>query len=742
MSIEEYGWRYVADTDEARQKIQGLIGTVRELGNHQIATVTGFEELARATRTIAGNLPQLSRTVDDLGKAKGPEVLFNAFTRLNDRVLMVNRSVTRLGTTLNDLDKANKGMVGLENSLLGFTRTVRAGSDALKDMGREAGNLRGKRADVDALTKGVEGVQRKAYGAFKNIEDMGKGLSALPAKGAGLGSISASLSDIRGKMRGTAASARGFGRALDSWAAKLAGIRAVQQEIARIGEASNDARQVLNDGGRNNLKTRDSYRELANLLGRAEPDNGIVAGAMRVRVATGLDDKDTNDALRRFQGGLGAAVDRGNIKGDALTGVAGDFLRESLRTGLRVQVNGSTSALLAAKLAQQQAIPDAATGVGEIGTILDTLNRGDGDLDPLVSSLIRGSGGYVGQGRAFPNLKEFAAAQSTASLNASPTVSATRVQQAFAGMQQVMAEDSTIKEGGLAGMVRRLKGGKRTDTLDLSPTDFVGNIDKLATVVQGKENQDAALEELGIGNRASRRSILQFITNRDVLKNETNAVRKGVTGQQVVGLNNAFFKSDDAQARIASAEIDATKFAQFASQEPVAVLRDKAEASLRRKGELDNPASIMEDAGADSVFTRATVSAARLFGGLGVNQETLPLFMGGKPTRQIRLDKEAERIAREQAERVGVDPGEAVRRQFGGIEPSREDRLSTIAGATREKGGAPFGGSGNTDALLRALVEESKRTREAIERGNKPVVPLLPQARVAPVQRQPNNPLF
>ncbi|MFO0951532.1 MAG: hypothetical protein U0835_10340 [Isosphaeraceae bacterium] len=571
-----------------------------------------------------------------------------------------------------------------------------------------AGNLSrlGQSAnDANVAREAVVGLQRSAYGASKNLEDAGKNLQALASKSSALGPLNDQLRGVRAGVGSGVSRVKRFGAALDGLATRIAVFQSLKSAIEGVAEAIQSARQTASKGGKKNLQLRDRYRELANLQGRPEPDNAVVGGALRFRLATGLSDDQANDALRRFEGSLPAALKRGNITGSSTSGLAGDFFREAARTGVRVDLSGGSAGLLAAKLAQDRKIGSVDEGLSRFGAVVDTLNRGDGDLTPLIQSLVRGSGGLVGEGTPFRSLEEFAAAQSVASLNASPTVSSTRVRQAVTALNRFGDEDTaaTFKKLGIT-----------------SADDFSTRIEKLSPLLEKAPNKDLALTEAGFGNQAERRALLQFYGNRSLLRSETDAVRKGVDPAATRKLNDQFFASGDAQNRVAQAEVDAAEFAQFQGSEASEVLRKRAEANLRRRLDLDTKSSNITEAFVDNPVTR-TLGALR--NPLQVYQsggDTLPLFLGGKSYRDMSIDAEANRISKEQAAKVGIDPIKFRPDLFGpGGGGSPEERADVLSRETRRSGGSPFGGSEGTDALLRQLIRETQSTNQLLEQGNK-----------------------
>jgi hypothetical protein len=709
---EVYQIVYRTEVERAIAGVDALKKGVIDLGMFAGAAATDLKEMGKSSQGAARDLGSLVKAIDTL-KTKRQDLagIEYAFTGIAGEVADAKSAIAGMVGELQALKGKDRDVGRIEYAVKGLAGNAGGARLNVQGLGLELDNLGKHRASVDGVRDSVEGVQRKAYGARKNVEELGLGLSGLGGKAAGVAGLGASLGGVRKGFGGAAAGGRRLGMSIDGLIARVAGIQAIRGAVQDLGNALKDARKSANEGGRKNLKTRDHYRELANLQGKPSPDNEVVGGAMRFRLATGLDDRAANDALRRFEGGLPTAIAKGNVSGSSTSGMAGDFFREAARTGLRVDVKGGTSGLLASKIAQTAKLTSADQGVDKFATILDVLNRGDGDLDPLVQGLVKGAGGMVGPGMAFNSLEEFAAAQRVTSLNASPQVSGTRVRQAFSGLQRLLAQDG--------------KDGKPKSTLGLKVGDFAGNIDKLAPLLEGKENQDQALHDAGLANQAERRALLQLYANRQILRDETAAVKAGTDPGKVKGLNDRFFASDTAHERIAAAQKDAAEFAQHARDEPTAVFRDKAEANLRGRLQLDTPDSNLQEAAADSPIARTMGSVAEwVLRGGKVRSDLLPIWLGGKPARDIKIDVEAERIAKEQAGRVGINAGVEVDRRFGGIETTPDDRLPEVAAAVRARGGDPFGGAAGTDALLRQLIREVQDQTKVIQKG--PPAPFLP----------------
>ena len=711
MGYEPYGIKYEVETADAKAKIAALGNGLIGLGAFADDSVSRLRKVGSALNGAGRGAAELDQSV---GRLKAGAATFSALEnaavgfRLN--VAQATADVKQLAAALGSLNGLSRPVGSMAAAAEVLARNAAGARTNVAGLGRELQGLGAQRAAVSGLASEVQAVQRKLYGAGKNAEDLGKHLAAVPAQAGGLKGVADAFAGVRGSVRGARGSARGLGRDLDSIVAKLAAVRGIQSVFSDVGSGLNDARELLKDRGKANLELRDNYRELANLQGKAGPDNAVVGGALRFRIATGFDDKQANDALRRFEGSLPSAVASGNITGNATSGVAGQFLSDAARTGVRVDLSGSTAGLLAAAIAKTQAVPDASTGLKAFGTAVDVLNRGDGDLTPLVKSLVNTAGGTVGKGLTFQTLPELAAAISTASLNASPAVAGTRVRQAIAG---------------LGGFDK--KQGDTLRSLGISPTDDLPTrVEKLAPLLENAPNRTQALADAGFRNRVERDAINQLYTNRATLRRETEAARKGVDPSKVRADNDRFFAGDLAQSRVAAAENDASKFVAGIPNEAAAVARSRAEANLRGRLEIDTPDALATGGLADNPITRFVASGAALISGRKPNAGEVPLFLGGKPFRDLQVDAEARRITADQARAAGVDPSRFAGGAEGGPKASTEEFTDAAAAAARAGGKNPFGTQGQTDALLRQLIRVVENQTGVIQ-GKGQVPPPLPR---------------
>ena len=743
-----YGIEYRAETESAVSSINALGLKIIGLGAFADDSIARVGKISGAVADASGKIDALGRSLDTIGKA-------------NPGVGSVARS---LGSVFSNASNADAALADVASHLKGITgqnqalnpiataaqRLARGSTDAagnMANLNQQLGMVGNHVADVEGARGAMVGLQRSAFGAFKNAQNLGTAVGAVGAKAQGLNAaaggfaaigngarqgvanakqLNQSLQESRKSLGGLSSGARRFGTAIDSWGARLISFHVMADAIRDVGKALREGQDAAKEGAVKNLDQRDQYRELANLQGKAEPDNALMANAYKFRIATGLDDRQANEALRRFEGGIPFAIQKGNITGDATSGVAGDLIREAARTGIRAGIDGGTSATLAAKLAQSSKITSADDGLAQFQAIIDTLNRGDGDMKPLVTAMIGGAGGMVGDGAAFGSMSDYAAALSSATplSGNSPRVAATRLRQAFQGIQNLRAAGD----------------GQQNKNLGLEPGQFVENIERLGPLLDGVKDQDAALKVAGIGQETQRRALIGLYNQRQILRKETDTVREAVdpnrgragTIKRARDLNDKAFAGRVMQRRVEKARADASKFVQFEPQEETEILRQRAETDLRNRGQIDTPGANADDAMADNFIPRVLYNGLRLGAGLPINRDGLPLGIGGKSTRQMRIDHRAEELAKEAARKAGLDPAKTVEGAGTVLADSvPEERIQAMARAARARGVNPPAGEGeeHTTLLLQQLIRETERTNQILQQqGKPPLPPPLPQA--------------
>ena len=446
--------------------------------------------------------------------------------------------------------------------------------------------------------------------------------------------------------------ADGLMKALGSFAARIAVFEGLKTAIGGVGEAIADARQKAEAGATANLDLRDNYRELANLQHKATPDDRMMASIFAYRKATGASEEEANNALKQFEGAIPAALEAGNIKGTSTSGVAGEFFRSASRMATRVQLNPEEAALLAAKIAQTRKVDSSDSGMAEFGAVVDVLNDGLGNMTPLVRSMIRHNGAFVGSRSIFKSNAEWAAAQSVATLANSPAVSGSAVQR---------AARATSRFDERAGPNGAPQAGDALAEAGITPDDdFATRVEKLAKLTANDKDVIDSLSRRGFKNSAERRDLAQQILNSKLLRAKTDRARRGANLTDIEEKNRQFYADAVAQRRTNRARNDEARFNQFRESEGVESRKIGAEATLRRSGQLDDQDTTVADAWADNAIPRLwgawTGKVSEVVDGHKFQSDRLPIFLGGKPQKQLRIESQALYEAEQEAASLGIDP--------------------------------------------------------------------------------------
>lgn len=864
-------------------------------------------KFAAALNTAAGNAGKLGSAIDELAKRRDVFVNLGLGVEvLNDCLILTRQSLAGTTADIQKLGKTDKGLDALKSNLWGINNAAVAGEGNAVKLGEAIHGLSSTGPALQNLRADVQGVQRSAYGAKMNVKELGEAIGKIGGGAPALNAVAGATAKVQsgavaaaagmkqaaaaadavgkkaadinacytafdklkragagvsGALKRADGRAQGFGRSMMGLTASLAILQGIKAAVEGAGGAFKDARQAVDEHAAKNISVRDKYREVANLQGKAEPDNEVVAAGYRLRIAAGLTDDEAVKAMQKFEGGLPAGRDKGHIAGNASSGVAGDLLRESLRTATRTKMAPETAADVATMIAQFGKVPTADVGLSQLGAMIDLWNKGRGDLTPLANSAAKNMGNLVGPNAPFRSPAEFVAAQSVASLNATAASSGTRIQQAArelygfdktqgptlkayglspddtfdanlkklaplvtgddqkpliealgkAAGPALVGEHAPIRsapeyaafvknagEGGPdsvkaaveglfdAARKKPRKGGENPllkAGIDPNAT-LETNLSKLKPLyeqaIAGGSSPETALADLGIGsetgrtaiagllgsadlagdlakaragdlqspfknpearlvaagfrNSQGRGSIAQLLANRPLLDKNMADARAGADPSKVRALNEAFMAGDDANGRVGKAENDASKFVQGLQREKLAVAREGAEARLRNAGAIDDPAKGFDDFMADWAPTRMLGGVMNFMAGKATPADALPLMLGGKPARELRIDAEARRLARVNARGVAV-PGLAA-------DATQDERFNAQAGAVQAAGGNPFaapkGGDPDapapkTDLLLQQILQETRignQQREKQQQGR-----FLPAGPARPAER-------
>jgi hypothetical protein len=615
-----YGINYTAKTDQAKSGIAGLSAEVLKLDQR---SRDGTNELAALARQAEKGAPQLQAAARalsalsavDLSKIRG---VAGVIGEIGDGLTFARQEASNLKGGLD-------GLAGSNRPLGGVAATVgRIGDNAMRaarnigDVGVAMGTAGAQKGALDGVAVGVEKVQRKGYGAKKNIEELNVALAGVGANTAGLnqaagaaGQLAKNAGAARTALRGSAGASRSLGRGLLSVAAGMTAVSAARRAATAIGDQVNDWRAKNKDEALRAVALQDTYREVANLQGKAAPDSETVGTALKLRIASGMSDSDADKFLRRWYGSLPAGRDKGNID-DAtagrLQGIAGAL-------GIRTGMDAGTAGDLAASLANYGKVPNETAAAGQLGVIVDRLNEGRGDLTPLTNALLKTAGTTVGpKGSAFADLGELAAVLGVASNNASPSAAGTMIQQTMRGLSL-----SGKKSDGLLNAAN-IGGGD----------DFLTRVEKIAPFIARAEadgvNPMDYLRDQGFGNVTDRRGIVYFARNAGLIRQRIDATRaaRGAdayagAGASVESLNRRFLASDVARGRVAGAMSDAADYTRYVGG---------AEYEQKR---IASEADLVANHGLDSLGKRVVGSVLDGFG-------VLPA-LGFKSTRQSTIDR-------------------------------------------------------------------------------------------------------
>lgn len=668
-ATRKYTIEYIADGAEETARrtlaVAAAVGTVDQKAGDATNQLAALNREAAQTAAVLGTAGKALSGLKsaDLGGLKSAAVQLG---QIGDNLTFARQETANLKAGLNDLGTATRPAGAVAASV------GRIGDNAMKaarnvtDAGVAVGTLGAQRGAVDGVVSGIEKLQRKGYGAKKNVEELNAELAKVGSNAAGLGQAADSAGRLAGDagkarvaLRGSAAATRGIARGLMAVAGGISAVELARKVAGAVGDSVNDARALTVKGAERAIAMRDQLREVANLQGKAAPDDETVATALRLRMASGMGDSDADKFLRRWYGSLEAGRGKGNIDDETARKVQGIAGTLAIRTGMDAGTGGD----LAASLANYGKVASSAAASGQLGTIVDRLNEGRGDLTPLANSLLKVAGTLVGpKGSAFSDLGELASVLGVASNSASPTAAGTMITQTMRGLSfSGKKSDALLNAAGVTGgddfleRVRKIKPYlDRAESQGLNPTDY--------------------LRDQGFGNSTDRRGIVYFARNFDLLQkrmDQTRAARGAdnyaSAGARVAELNDRFLSSDPARDRIAVAAGDAAEYGRYAAGARQQTERRLAEARLKAAGAIDGP------------WSNFVAKAADGFG--------LYPMLGAQPTREEWIDREA------------------ARPQYG-------DPLA--------RGGAAAGDAGKVNQLLQTLVDEARKTNTAIEAGKAP----------------------
>ena len=591
-----YAIDYKADTEAARGQIESLRKAVSTLDAAVDSSADAMHQLDAEAKKSGGTLAAVANA---LAKMKGIDlsninasgvVAANlAVVQLADNLVDVRHSAEGAIGGLEKLSEARAGLGGVAQSVGNLANNAARANVEVGQVAARIGAIGGQgRAALSGASDAMQGLQRKAYGAKMNVVELNSALARTAEAGAAIGPTTEAVGrlgikagEARGNLRAVAASARSLARGITAVAGGISAVDAIRGVARAGGDAINEARDSTKTGSERAAAMRDHYREVANLQGKDAPDDETVVKALRLRMASGMDDRSADAFLRKYYGSIEAGKQKGNIAED----VAADVQAIAATLGTRTGMSEGTAGDLAASLSNYGEVGSGKSAAGQLGSIVRQLNAGRGDLTPLTESLIRTAGSTVGKGLPFADLPELAAAIGVASNNASPAAAGTMIRQAQRALTGFgKRQGPALEQAGI-------KSGDR----------FLEMIDKIAPLVEDAEkmglNPDAELQSAGFGNITDRTAIATMVRQRGLLRTRIGEVKgeAGVdgtyteSGARVIDSNRAFLSSDVAQDRVSRAAEDAAEYGRYAPGARVETERRFAEARLKAAGMLDTP---------------------------------------------------------------------------------------------------------------------------------------------------------
>lgn len=687
MSTRDYGIRYKVDGAEAsKQAIEGLKAGVLSL---HAAANSGKGSLSAGIKVSAADVAGLDKAATALGTigATGGSVGIVA-EHLKSIYFVGPQIKTDLAAIATNLKAISAQQIGVANVAAALGNLGNRSAAGRVEAEGLSGALRGvsdRKTGLADAGNAVQVVQRKLFGAKMNAVELGNALDAIPAKAAGLSSAATAVGEIgqharaaKSALRGAAGGGRSLGRSLMGLSAGLNLLSEARRVAAAVGEAINSSREKAESEADRIIAMKDKLREVATLRGESSPGDATVEAMLRLRTSAGMSTDEADGFMRKFYGSIEAGKGKGNIT-DA---VAEDIQPMAATLGIRTKMGAATAGDLAASLSNYGKIESAKQAEGQMGVIVDQLNKGRGDMQPLTEALLKTAGTTVGpKGSAFANLPQLSAAIGVASNSASPTASGTRIEQTMRGLSYGHSEgqNATLKKYGITG-----------------EDDFATRVRKIKPFIDeaeaaGKNPMDM-LKDAGFGNITDRRGIVYFARNQKLLQDRLGEVDAAAgadgkftaAGDETEKKNAEYRNQSVARDRIGKATLDAELYRRYRGDADTQTKRKFAEAELNKNHKIDSAGTNKSDAGFD------------LFG-------LLPT-LGFRSSRRARIDNEVER---QEQERIEANRREILKRET--VKRKVAVGPSTIPGA----GNPPIG---TTKAFAKVPVPGSD-PRDQWQRG-------------------------
>jgi hypothetical protein len=568
-------------------------------------------------------------------------------------------------------------------------------------MGRIQSGLRATDAQVDALGAKLKdlfsGIGRPAAAFERHLLDemrlAGQLKTNIDSLSAALEGMSAATAGVNVQLPRMATNTGGVSSALGGLASRAAGITLVLQAMRSLSTAMKEARDYAHETAQENIKLRDSLRELAAMQGKPAPDVAVVRGVVQRALTSGMTMAQATEFETMWQSAIPAAREGGKWK-------LGPAQEETLKTqaaifAARNAIAPETIGKMIPLIGKGEEITSPEQMMGKIAAMQMMAAEGVGHVEPIyrVAQSLRGTMVRPGGGGAgVRTAEELMAVISSATLDADPRRTQQDIRQTYRDIQNPKA----MKNLGMT-----------------SDMDFVARIGKVHEFLDKSRaaGQDdlAALKLAGFGNQNAAQKIVQFSNNLDILERRTAAVGRGrpvdeatmqKMGANVIAANAAFLSSDVGQARTAEREVEAARIERGRQQTPFEIARQRAEARLIGGGEIDTPLSRWIDRLADvggAVPALAPVPAARERRIMG--EAMRAVVAAGGATRWETPEQEA--AFRRLRETDLVAPGgmryladpEALGRDIGLVAPVIQRQGGQPYGSPAAAAGAPGAGA-------------------------------------------------
>ncbi|MEO6809150.1 MAG: hypothetical protein ABI353_08545 [Isosphaeraceae bacterium] len=444
------------------------------------------------------------------------------------------------------------------------------------------------------------GVSRSMGSATRATRALGSQLLAVgnTANGTGtaLNGVGTAAGSIRGNFKAASSSGRSVAGSLLAIGAAYKGIQLVAEVGEALAESLDKAREFARETAEQNLKLRDSMRELKNLQGGSQSSDDVARAHLEFRAATGTTDKEAEAFQSEYLGAVDASRDRWEATHDAQgkpipgtremgmrPGIEGDLGVEAATFGVRTGMDAPTAGKLTGLLGEYGKIGSVEEGAKVLGGIGHHLNiEGVGKVAALAKDFTGLLADFSGEDGRIPDPVQAAAVFSVATRrNKSGAKTATSMRQANRLMRKAaFSDDEEVKALGIT-----------------EDDDFLQSLRKIAPMATGK-GADKWMMDHKIGRNSTERDavikLAKMLPSIDVALNDPDAK---VTAAGTIAANKQFLATDPAALnRIAETRRDQAKDTRGMAARDFAVLSKLAEADLLNNKEIETRESNTQEA--------------------------------------------------------------------------------------------------------------------------------------------------